>query len=342
MKQQIDNILGVLDDAGGRTVTVFGDYCLDKYLYIDPARDEPSLETGLTAYQVDRKTPFPGAAGTIVNNLRSLGARVICVGLAGEDGEGYELPKGLEMIGAGTELMVKSENILTNTYVKPMRKLGGAYVEMNRFDFRNFDETTKELEDRLILNLKKALGVSQGIVISDQFLERNRSAVTDRVRDEIAALTARYPDIFFYADSRGFTGYFRNVIIKCNEYELPGAVSDENPEEENSILRRAHELLAANGRAVVVTVGAKGAFVLEGDTVARIPAFQVEGPLDIVGAGDATNAGVILGLTLGLSLPESVLLGGCVSSITIQQIGVTGTATIEQVKQRLFDLRSKL
>jgi sugar/nucleoside kinase (ribokinase family) len=61
----------------------------------------------------------------------------------------------------------------------------------------------------------------------------------------------------------------------------------------------------------------------------------VEGPLDIVGAGDATNAGTMLGLTLGLTLPESVLLGGCVSSITIQQIGVTGTATIEQVKERL-------
>jgi outer membrane murein-binding lipoprotein Lpp len=43
----------------------------------------------------------------------------------------------------------------------------------------------------------------------------------------------------------------------------------------------------------------------------------------------------MLGLTLGLSLLESVLLGGCISSITIQQIGVTGTATVEQVKQRL-------
>jgi len=88
---------------------------------------------------------------------------------------------------------------------------------------------------------------------------------------------------------------------------------------------------------VIVTVGAKEAFVLERDTTVPIPAFPVEGPLDIVGAGDATTAGAILGLTLGLTLPEAVLLGGCVSSITIQQIGVTGTATIEQVNRRLLD-----
>jgi rfaE bifunctional protein kinase chain/domain len=335
--ENIDNILKVLDNASSRTITVFGDYCLDKYLYIDTARDEASVETGLTAYQVDRKILYPGAGGTVVNNLRALGARVGCVGLVGEDGEGHDLLKCLEKIGADTDLMVHSESIPTNTYTKPMRGTGdGPYTEMNRIDFRNFNETPRELENRLMLNLKKALEVSQGVIIVDQFLQRNCSAITDRVRDELAELAVRFPNKFFFADSRGFAGSFRNVIIKCNQFELPGAKENEGTEDENSIIDRAQKLLAANTcRAVVVTIGAKGAFVFEGDAVSRIPAFSVEGPLDIVGAGDATNAGVMLGLTLGLSLPEAVLLGGCVSSITIQQIGVTGTATIEQVKQRL-------
>ena len=341
MKRQIDNVLSVLDNATGRTVAVFGDYCLDKYLYVDSARDEASVETGLTAYQADRKGLYPGAGGTVTNNLRSLGARVRCVGLAGEDGEGYELLKGMELAGAETDLMVLSENYLTNTYIKPMRKSGnGAYVEMNRIDIRNFKDTPKELEDRLLVNLNKALEDSHGVVITDQFLERNRSAVTDRIRNELAEMAARFPDKFFLADSRRFAGYYRNVIIKCNQFELPGAANDEeNSREGNSVLKRAKALLAVNGRAVVVTAGAEGAFVLESDAMAHIPAFPVEGPLDIVGAGDATNAGVILGLTLGLTLPEAVLLGGCVSSITIQQLGVTGTAVIEQVKRRMLDFR---
>jgi len=340
--KHIDSILNVLDGAESRTITVFGDYCLDKYLYIDPARDEASVETGLIAYQVDGKKLYPGAGGTVVNNLRSLGVRVQCVGLVGDDGEGYDLLKCLKKIGADTSLMVQSESIPTNTYTKPMRKSSDdSYTEMNRLDFRNFKETSRDLEDRLIANLKKSLEESQGVIIIDQYLQRNFAAITDRVRDELAELASRYADKFFFADSRGFAGCFRNVIIKCNQLELPGVVKGENVDDETSISRRAANLLATNNaRAVVVTVGEKGAFVFEREGMTRIPAFSVEGPLDIVGAGDATNAGTMLGLTLGLSLPEAVLLGGCVSSITIQQIGVTGTATIEQVKRRLKSLGS--
>jgi len=316
----IDNILRVLDQASSRTITVFGDFCLDKYLYINPARDENSLETGLTAYQVDKKTLYPGAAGTVTNNLRALGVNVHCVGLVGEDGEGYDLLTCLANIGAHTEQMVVSNTIPTSTYIKPMRRnTDGTYTEMNRLDIRNFQETPHELENQLINNLHKTLDESQGVVIIDQFLQRNCSAITDRVRDTLSDLTHQYPDHFFLADSRGFTAHYHNVIIKCNQHEIPGTL----------------ERLAENNRAIVVTVGENGAFVYENSLMIRIPPFPVTGPLDIVGAGDATNAGTILGLTLGLPLPESVLLGGCISSITIQQIGVTGTATMEQVKERL-------
>ena len=332
LRKYIDNILHVLDKASSRTIAVFGDYCLDKYLYIDPVRDEPSVETGLIAYQVERMSLYPGAGGTITNNLRSLGVQVQCVGLLGTDGEGYDLFKSLKKIGADTDLMVQSETISTNTYMKPMRKSDdGTHSEMNRFDIRNFKETAQELEDRLMVNLKKVLEVSQGVILIEQFLQRNCSAITDRIREEIAELASSFPDKFFFADSRGFAECYRNVIIKCNQFELSGGEQDEK-----ILIARAEQLLAANdAQAIVVTLGEAGALVFECGTMTRIPAFPVEGPLDIVGAGDATNAGVMLGLTLGLTLPESVLLGGCVSSITIQQIGVTGTATIEQVQQRL-------
>ena len=57
--------------------------------------------------------------------------------------------------------------------------------------------------------------------------------------------------------------------------------------------------------------------------------------LDIVGAGDSTSAGFVLGLTRGLSRRQAAMVGCCVSSITIQQIGTTGTATVPQVLTRL-------
>ncbi len=77
-------------------IAVIGDFCLDRYLEIDPARSETSIETGLPVYNVVRVRAQPGAAGTILNNLVALGiGEIVPVGFCGEDGEGYELLRAL-------------------------------------------------------------------------------------------------------------------------------------------------------------------------------------------------------------------------------------------------------
>src|SRR5689334_4236897 len=77
-------------------IGVVGDFCLDRYLEIDPAKAETSIETGLPVYNVSAVRAQAGAAGTIVNNLVALGVgEVALVGFCGADGEGYELRRAL-------------------------------------------------------------------------------------------------------------------------------------------------------------------------------------------------------------------------------------------------------
>ena len=71
-------------------IAVLGDFCLDRYLEIDPSKQETSLETGLPVHNVVNVRAQAGGAGTIVNNLVALGVGTILpVGLVGEDGEGF-------------------------------------------------------------------------------------------------------------------------------------------------------------------------------------------------------------------------------------------------------------
>ena len=71
------------------SIGVFGDYCLDEYLWIDSRLNEPSLETGLIAYQCVKRETSPGAAGTIAKNLKNLGVgTVYAIGFVGDDGRG--------------------------------------------------------------------------------------------------------------------------------------------------------------------------------------------------------------------------------------------------------------
>ena len=44
-------------------IAVVGDFCLDRYLEIDPMKQETSLETGLPVYNVVKVRAQPGAAG---------------------------------------------------------------------------------------------------------------------------------------------------------------------------------------------------------------------------------------------------------------------------------------
>lgn len=337
--RDVSRIIELLDHTDRVSVAVIGDFCLDKYLYIDPARDELSVETGLTAYQVDHKYIAAGAGGTITNNLCAIGVHTVCIGLIGEDGEGAELLKALRSVGADTSHMVSDESVCTNTYTKPMRLTeDGSYHEMNRLDFRNFVPPSKELTDRMIGELESVLDDIDAVIVIDQFFQRNAGAVTDYFRARINALAGARRDRIFFADSRAFISEFENMIIKCNQYELMklGGNEDGDPENMEDVIRYGETLEKKSGIPVFVTCGADGMIVFSDAGAEKVPAFQVKGEIDICGAGDATSAGIVTGLSLGLGEAEAALLAAAISSITIQQIGKTGTASVPEVRERLL------
>lgn len=327
----VHKIIASLNRTEEIYLTVVGDYSLDQYVYSNPKQDEPSVETALPAYQIHHVESYPGIGGTITNNLRSLGANVFCVGLLGDDGSGFELKRLLDKLGANTEYLISSEQVCTTVYMKPMRGIEKeTSVEVNRLDFRNFKETPENLQKTLVKNLELAMKQSDGVIITDQFLEKNYSAITEFVREAIGRLALENKEKFFFVDSRGFVDRFENVFCKCNEHEL------EHILKENSLTKKQY-LDLKQGNVFFVTEGEKGISIYENAHKIHIDGFKATPPLDICGAGDATNAGICLGLALGLSKEESSLLGCAVSSITIEQIGVTGSANMAQLKARLLE-----
>ena len=319
----------LLDRFPAATVLVVGDFFLDKYLDIDPRLSEPSLETCLEAYQVVGVRAYPGAAGTVVNNLRALDVPVRVLGVIGEDGEGDDLLRGLSRIGVDGSTLIRSSARFTPTYLKPM--LGGAAParELNRLDTKNRAPLPAELESDLLAGLDVLLPHVQAVVISDQVSEPNCGVITDRVRAALCARAAALPAMSFAADSRERIGSFRDVILKPNAREAARATGLADTMAAGSALHRHSR------RGVVVTHGEQGAFVFDQDGAQHIPGALVPGPIDVVGAGDSVMAGMVAALCAGATLAEAVRLGNLAASITIQQLGTTGTASRAQVLARL-------
>src|SRR5215831_14472547 len=148
----------LVERYSGLRIAVVGDFCLDRYLEIDPLRREVSLETGLPVYNVVNVRPQAGGAGTILNNLAALGIGTIYpVGFAGEDGEGFELQRALEKLpGVRLDFFLTTPQRRTFTYCKPLVMAANqAPVELNRLDSKNWTATPEPVQQRLITQLRE-------------------------------------------------------------------------------------------------------------------------------------------------------------------------------------------
>lgn len=332
--QELERMIRQLPDI---SLLVIGDYFLDRYFLIDPAKDEPSRETGLTAYQIVGRRLSPGAAGTVTNNLKALGVgQVLALGIIGDDGEGLELRRALEATGVDTDSLIVTQERVTPTYTKPLVVEGDQEREINRLDIKNGSATPAHLEAEIIRRLWALAEKVDGIIVLDQVEEADHGVVTAAVRDALAKLGRKHPHLPIYADSRAFTPQFKEIIVKCNHHDAVSSVMPERAGDESEELIRACglEMAKRTNRPVFVTRGPDGQLIFDGERVQSVPAIRVEGPVDIVGAGDATTAGTVCGLCCGADLADAALLGNLVSSITIQQLGTTGTASPDQVLER--------
>jgi rfaE bifunctional protein kinase chain/domain len=322
-------------------VLVVGDFFLDKYLIIDRQFSEVSLETGLEAYQVVDIRHSPGAAGTVTSNLRALGVKVTALGVIGDDGQGYELRRGLMERGVDIEPLIQRADRFTPTYTKPMvREKDGREHEIQRLDIKNRSPMPAEVEDLVIGQLRALVPRVSGVIVADQVPEANYGVITDRVRAEIGELALRYPGVVFAADSRVRIGLFQHIIVKPNAREATLAVRPDwagevSNESDLELARESGaELFRRNRKPVFLTVGAQGILLFTEAGCEHIPAVPVSGEIDIVGAGDSVMAGIVSALCGGAEPGEAALLGNLVASITIQQIGTTGTATPAQVREQ--------
>jgi rfaE bifunctional protein kinase chain/domain len=332
-----ETIEAILARLSGLSVGVLGDLFLDRYLDLDAALTEPSLETGLDAYQVVRVRSYPGAAGTVLNNLVALGVgRVVPVALIGDDGEGYELRQALgRMPAVDAANVFPAADRRTPTYTKPMLcATGQAPRELNRLDIKNRTPTPAAAEERICAALRAVWPGLDALIVLDQVSEPDCGVVTARVREELTALASHDPDKFVLADSRERIGDFRAVALKPNCAECARAVgmSERAGRPEEPVRRLAERA----GRAVFCTAGVEGIVLADKgtQTVRLIPGYPVGGPVDPVGAGDSTSAAIACAVAAGAGLDEAAAFGNLVASITVQQIGTTGTASPDQVRAR--------
>ena len=320
-------------------LALVGDFCLDRYLEIDPARAETSIETGLPVHNVVRVRSQPGGAGTILNNLLALGVGAIHpVGFCGEDGEGYELQRALAQVpGVQGNLLVTPQR-RTFTYCKPLVVAPGQTpVELNRLDSKNWTATPQAVEEAMAARLVRTDEQLQAIIVLDQVDVPETGVVTRGLLTTLRRLADAQPLLRILGDSRRGLHGWPPVTFKMNVAELSRMTGLPAAASLVEIGNAALSLARHNQREVFVTLSERGILgAAPGGAVEHVPCLPLRGEIDIVGAGDAVTANLTAALAAGATLRESIELANAAASVVIHQLGTTGTASVAQIRELLL------
>lgn len=326
-----DDYLQLAERFARLHLAVLGDFCLDRYYEIDPARAEVSIETGLPVHNVTRIRSQPGGAGTVVNNLAALGiGRITPLGFRGDDGEGFELRRALaERPGVSLEFFITAHDRRTFTYGKPLvMHAGRPPEELSRLDTKNWTPTPAELEDVLIASLEAALEQADALIVLDQVDLLDTGVVTRRVLEAVGRWSRRRPKLPILADSRRGLGNYPPLWYKMNARELAAMTGISDAASCDEIQAACRQIAQRTSHPAFVTLAERG---IVGATAAgevqHAAAHATRGAIDIVGAGDAVTANLVASLAAGASLADALSIAMAAASIVIHQVGTTGTAT---------------
>ena len=109
-----------LESLGSPRILVIGDLILDEYLWGDVSRISP--EAPVPVLRVRHREHRCGGAGSVVENLVALGARVEAIGLVGADAAGRAITDRFEAQGVPTAGLISCDDRPTTLKT---RMLGG-------------------------------------------------------------------------------------------------------------------------------------------------------------------------------------------------------------------------
>lgn len=325
---RLNEILAAIPKA---RIAVLGDFCLDAYWLMDRATSEKSVETGKSTVPIRQQRYSLGGAGNIVANLTDLGVgQIHAIGVIGDDLFGKELLKLLTTLKADTTGMIaQSDSWSTPVY----GKIYSGDEEEPRIDFGNYNTLSDASANAVIDHLEKRLPSLDGVIINQQL---SAPVVTDAIIPRLNTLIQRFPRCKFIVDSRDRSEHFKGVSYRFNAHEAARLCGKPHPIDQGITLDDAtafaRRLFETTRQPVFISRGARGSIVAAADGVHIVPGIQVMKKTDPVGAGDTSVSAIASALATGATAHEAAILANYASTVTVQKIQTTGTATPAEIR----------
>jgi len=305
---------------GRLRLLVVGDVMLDEYLWGDVERVSP--EAPVPVVHITRETQALGGAGNVVRNAVVMGADTFFCTAIGDDPAGDRIVDLLKDLGVASDgaLRVEGRPTTRKTRVEARSQ------QMLRFDRETLTPLPQATVRRLLRIVEALLPRSQGVVLEDY---GKGTLVPGLVRSIVKSCEAA--GIPVVADPKQSFRPFRGAdLVKPNRRELE-ALTGIRVREGGDLVRAVARLRRSlPGSDIVVTCGARGMTVFEGERAPTdVPIARSE-VFDVQGAGDTSVVALALTRLMGGSLLEAAVVANAAAGVVVGKVG-TATANPEEI-----------
>ncbi len=319
--RRLERILGHFSRV---RLLVVGDVMLDEYLWGDVERVSP--EAPVPVVHVTRESMALGGAGNVVRNVVAMGATCRFCGVVGDDDAGGRITDLFKDLGVDVAGLVTVEGRPTTRKTR----IEARSQQMLRFDRETDEPIAKEAARTLLDAVAAELAGSDGVILEDYGKGVLQSRVLKALMRE-----ARKVGLPVTVDPKEEVASFKGAsLVKPNQREVEQLTGIRIRTRDDLVRAVAKLRRALGGSDMIVTRGADGMTVFEGDAEpVDVPIAHSE-VYDVQGAGDTSIAALTIARLAGASLHEAAILANAAAGVVVGKLG-TATATPDEIRALL-------
>ena len=302
-------------------ILVVGDLMIDHYLWGSCERISP--EAPVQIVDIAKETIVLGGAGNTINNLNTLGAEVSVASVIGDDENGLELKKMLELID------VDSRSLIVEAKRKTSKKsrIIATGQQVIRYDNESKNNIDFSSVDKILSSLIDIITSYDIVVLSDY----GKGVLTDELCQSIIKL-ANSHSIKVVVDPKGndFSKYRGGYLLTPNKKEAILATNIEINSEETlkeALLKLKNEV---DLDVSLITLSEDGIATYDSE-LKRFPTVAKE-VYDVTGAGDTVIASIAFAISAGKSIEETAAFANLAAGVVVGKIG-SATVTIDEIEE---------
>ena len=318
-----------LSNFSNSELIVIGDTIVDNYVACDAIG--MSAEAPVLVVKELENREFIGGAAIVASHVAALGAKCHYISVVGEDDQSNMVSKSLIGQNIGIDLIVDESRPTTykTRYMVENQKL----FRVSRIKDHKI---SAEIEQKIIDKLTVLAPNIDGILVSDFIY----GVITQNILDVIIELSKQF-NIKLYGDLQCSSQ--AGKVSKFSDFDLITPTEKESrialDDNESGVEWVATTLLKnTNSKNMLLKLGSDGFIAYSKNLIDRqnFPALSVN-PVDVTGAGDSLFAVMSVSLSSGANLIEASVIGTCMASLAVKDIGNT-PITNDRLNQYIYEV----